>query len=98
MAKSVNPDLTANRVADLIWVYIICWSKLIFRVNTVEGNRFLMNLETVKILIVYPCILKSDIFQWCSQNAEKVTHIKGRLLDQAMILFNYVPFQNGNFS
>ena len=32
------------------------------------------------------------------QNAEKVTHIKGRQLDQAMILFNYVPFQNGNFS
>ena len=31
-------------------------------------------------------------------NAEKVTHIKGRLLDQAMILFNCVPFQNGNFS
>ena len=28
----------------------------------------------------------------------KNTHIKWRLLDQAMILFNYVPFQNGNFS
>ena len=36
--------------------------------------------------------------QWCCQNAEKVTHIKGRLLYQAMILYNYVPFQNGNFS
>ena len=33
-----------------------------------------------------------------SQNAEKATHIKGRLLDQAMILFNCVPCQNGNFS
>ena len=33
-----------------------------------------------------------------SQNAEKVMHIKGRLLEQAMILYNYVPFQNGNFS
>ena len=30
-----------------------------------------------------------------SQNAEKITHIKGRLLDQAMILFNCVPFQMG---
>ena len=30
-----------------------------------------------------------------SQNAEKVMHIKGRLLDQAMILFNYVPIQMG---
>ena len=36
--------------------------------------------------------------QWRSQNAEKVTHIKGRLLDQAVILFNCVPFQKGNFS
>ena len=29
------------------------------------------------------------------QNPEKVTHIKGRLLNQAMILFNCVPFQMG---
>ena len=33
--------------------------------------------------------------QWRSQNAQKVTHIKGRLLNQATILFNYVPFQMG---
>ena len=37
------------------------------------------------------------IVQWRSQNAEKVTHIEGRLLDQAVILFNCVPFWNGNF-
>ena len=36
--------------------------------------------------------------QWISQNAGKVTHLKGRLLDQAANLFNYRPFQNGNFS
>ena len=36
--------------------------------------------------------------QWRSQNAEKAMHTKGRLLDQAMILFNRVPFQNWNFS
>ena len=36
--------------------------------------------------------------QWRSQNLEKVTHIKERLLDQTVILFNCVPFQNGNFS
>ena len=30
-----------------------------------------------------------------NKNAEKVTHIKGRLLDQAMILFSCVPFQMG---
>ena len=33
-----------------------------------------------------------------ARTLEKVTHVKGRLLDQAMILFNCVPFQNGNFS
>ena len=36
--------------------------------------------------------------QWRSQNAEKVTHIKGRIMDQALILFSCVPFHNGNFS
>ena len=33
-----------------------------------------------------------------SQHAEKVTHIKEKLLDQAVILFKCTPFQNGNFS
>ena len=36
--------------------------------------------------------------QWRSQNAEKVTDIKGRILDQADILFNCIPFHNRNFS
>ena len=34
-------------------------------------------------------------YQLHSQNAGKVTHIKGRLLDQAEILFNCVPFKMG---
>ena len=37
-------------------------------------------------------------WQCRSQKAEKVSHIKGRLLDYAVIFFNCVPFQNGNFS
>ena len=36
--------------------------------------------------------------QWRRQNAEKVTHIKERLLDQAVMLFNCIPFQSGSFS
>ena len=36
--------------------------------------------------------------QWRSQTLEKVTHTKGRLLDQAVILSNCVPFYNGNSS
>ena len=33
--------------------------------------------------------------QWCSQSAEKVRHTKGRLLDQAVILFNASFFEMG---
>ena len=33
-----------------------------------------------------------------SQNAEKITHIKGRLLERALILIHCVPCQNMNFS
>ena len=36
--------------------------------------------------------------QWRRQDAEKVMYIKGGLLDQAMILFNCVSFQNVNCS
>ena len=38
---------------------------------------------------------KSDVKQWHSMNAEKVTNIKGRLLYQVDILYNHVPFQIG---
>ena len=41
---------------------------------------------------------KKIIIACLSQNAEKVTHINRRLLDQATILFKCTPFQNGNFS
>ena len=35
------------------------------------------------------------LIQRRGRNADKVTHIKGRPLDQAMILFNCIPFQIG---
>ena len=38
------------------------------------------------------------IAQGRSQSAEKIKYIKGRLLDQVVIIFNCVPFRNGNFS
>ena len=47
---------------------------------------------------VVSTLIRRCIKIWRSQNAEKITLIKGRLLDQAVILFNFVPFQNGNFS
>ena len=33
-------------------------------------------------------------YQWCSKNAEKVTHIKVRILHQAVILFMYATLPN----
>ena len=45
-----------------------------------------------------PCKINIIHVQWRSQKADKITHIKGRILYQAVILFNYVSFQNGNFS
>ena len=33
-----------------------------------------------------------------SQNSENVMHIKRRLLDQAVIVFNCIPIRNWNFS
>ena len=60
----------------------------------------------VLLLLSYRCIVTINVLwlfltvPWAgqmiqrrSQNAEKITHIKGRLLDQAMIRFNFVPFE-----
>ena len=38
-------------------------------------------------------VFASRCYKWCSQNTEKITHIKGRLLYQAFILYNYAPFR-----
>ena len=37
----------------------------------------------------------TDPLQWRRKIAEKITHIKERLLNQAVILFNCLPFQIG---
>ena len=56
--------------------------------------------ELVRVIVVSPIgqSMKKSTTQWRSQNAEKATHIKGRLLEQAVILFNCIPFQKRNFS
>ena len=40
---------------------------------------------------------RTNRMQWRCQNAEKITHVKGRLLDQTVIQFNCAPFHNGNY-
>ena len=49
-----------------------------------------MSTETWLCLQYIECNMLT--IQWRSQNAEKVAHIKGRLLDQAVILFHCVLF------
>ena len=64
---------------------------------------FFVKLENVESSFQQNCDFSSiklqcsykHAFQWRSQNAEKVTNIKGRLPDQAVILFNCVPIQKG---
>ena len=65
-------------------------SKLIAKVT----SRQLDNIHRVNPLYLHH-VLNGYSLQWHSQNAEKVTHIKGRLLHQAMILDNCVPFTMG---
>ena len=55
------------------------------------------SIKIAPTLITVHCLFFGLIIR-CSQTAKKVSHIKGRLLDQAVILFNCIPFQNGNFS
>ena len=53
-------------------------------------KMFLCNLEE-SIYSVYVC----DFYQKCNNGVartlKKVTHINGRLLDRAVILFNFLP-------
>ena len=46
-------------------------------------------------LLTLPLLLTTKKCLLVHQNAEKVMHIEGRLLDQEMILFNCIPFQIG---
>ena len=52
----------------------------------------LMDKNNHNCTLIFPYLSIWWRCQWRSQNAEKVTHIKGGLLDQAMIYSNCVPF------
>ena len=88
-------------------------STFVIKIYTILKNRSNSEILIIKIfcLSYNTCLLTTkclnsqaviwkyrDHRQWRSQNVEKVTHIKGRLLGQAMVLFYCVPFHNGNFS
>ena len=63
------------------------------------GTQFvgaiLKALLAAQVLFDLQTFRKSYIVQRRSQKADRATHIEGRLLDQAMILFNCIPFQKG---
>ena len=71
---------------DTIKIY--CHTK-----SSIYSDGILMFISSNLILIF--ALALDYTSQRRSQNAEKITHIKGRLLDQAMIFFNCVPFQMG---
>ena len=75
-------------VVVVVFLVLVLWLRSSF--VCVHDSR-----EAVALLWLCRCAGLTARWQRRSQNAEKVTHIKGRLLDQAMILFNCVPFQMG---
>ena len=66
--------------------------------NMLKSSEILASVQISYFAHVQQVDTNCYMYQWRSQNAEKVTHIKERLLDQEVVLFNCVPFQNGNFS
>ena len=66
-----------------------------------QNTRFLAHLRAAKAQFashIHKEIRMVVEEQWRCQNAEKITHIKEKILDEAMILSNCIPFQNENFS
>ena len=67
-------------------------NELIFWFRAADNIIFLVHVINFKT----PTINVGD--NSVARKLKKKTHIKERLLDQAMVLFICVPFQNGNFS
>ena len=63
-----------------------------------------MSVRAARALVRQHICAGSSESSWTSyvngvaRTLKKSAHNKGRLLDQAVILFSCVPFQNGNFS
>ena len=68
-----------------------CYMAKIKGLPIAKLHKTFINRMYVDVDVMIPLIRRS-------QNAEKVKQDKGRLLEQAVILINCVPFQIGNFS
>ena len=82
----------------LIKYFPKCVGKGSFPKSQIKSLTTILGCQTVWIQIRTDNLSVLIWVQTVCQNAEKVTHIKGRLLYQAVILYSYVPFQNWNFS
>ena len=65
---------------------------------TIMYSKYKKLDKITSVVILYLNHMSRDMTQWRSQNAEKVAYIKGRLLDQTVIIYNCITFQNENFS
>ena len=98
----ILPNLQFD-VAQLFFLHVANLSHKMVQFQDVYGAKITIGITQLtngrRPLSVYQQNAISMAFrwwtQWRSQNAEKVKHIKGRLLDQAVILFNRVPFKMG---
>ena len=67
----------------------LCW------ITNILQHRFRLAKKSYWFNQANMILYNICIIQWHSQNPEKVTHTKGRLLDKAMILFNCVLSKMG---
>ena len=92
--RRLNKEDIGEYSTNINYDYRICSKKNGFKSN-VGPARY---VRSQKQLNTIQYARNIHIAHWRSQNAEKVMHIKGRLLGQAVVQFNCVPFYNGNFS
>ena len=100
MCQTVWIQIRPDALSSLISVRTICKvQQQTTKFATVMLSTLSLLLQPLGTVVASGSFsLKIDNYQCRVQNAEKVAHIKGRLLDQAVLLFNCVPFQSGNFS
>ena len=89
-------------------LHVLCCSVLLYTVFSNYSSfplyfQFVFFISILVLVLVAAAILVFVFREKVSNNGiartlKKVEHIKGRLLDQAVILFNYLPFQNGDCS
>ena len=82
----------------LLFLLLLIHCILLLPLGFYIGPCLLCDAGITSSLAIISLGMREFLPQWRSQNAEILTLIKGRPLDQTVILFNYAPSQNSNFS